>query len=535
MTKNEYVIACDIGTTGVKTCLFSLEETLVLKAESLKSYDLIIGKNGEAEQNPDQWWGAMCESTREILAHTGITPSEVKGISFCSQMQGIVLVDKNGAHLRPAMSYMDQRAAVQKHNCIEHGIQIAGVNIFKLLPWLYIAGAVGASVKDPIWKYHWVRDNEPDIFSRVHKWLDVKEYLIARATGNFIMTRDSAFATFMYDSRPGKFKWSRKLCRMLNVDVNHLPEVIESADCAGELRDTQALELGLTPGIKIFGGGGDASLIGVGAGAVENGDTHIYIGTSGWVSTVTDKRKVDINYMIASVIGAQRGLYNYFAEQETSGKCLEWVKNHLALDEIGIYLEKKNVTDDPESIYRTLYDYLSHTMSETPAGSTGVIFTPWLHGNRCPFEDPLARGMFFNLSLSTGKRSMIRSVVEGICFHKRWMLEAQDTKVKTSNKIRFAGGGALSKVTCQILADITGRTIETVENPQNAGAMGAALVCAVGLGRISSFSEAKKYIKVTATYTPDEKNRAVYDKNFKVFKKLYTSNRKLFKILNREP
>jgi xylulokinase len=208
------------------------------------------------------------------------------------------------------------------------------------------------------------------------------------------------------------------------------------------------------------------------------------------------------------------------------------VKNHLALDEIGIYLEKKHVTDNPESIYRTLYDYLSHTMSETPAGSNGVIFTPWLHGNRCPFEDPLARGMFFNLSLSAGKRSMIRSVVEGICFHKRWMLEAQETKVKTSETIRFVGGGALSKVTCQILADITDRTIETIDNPQNAGAMGAALVCAVGLGKISSLRKTKNYIKVTACYTPEEKNRTVYNKNFEVFKKLYKSNRKLFKILN---
>ncbi len=532
MNNKDYIIAYDIGTTGVKTCLFALENTLELKAESLKGYDLIIGEGGRAEQDPDQWWSSMCESTKEVLAQTSVDPALVKGISFCSQMQGLVLVNKEGKHLRPAMSYMDQRAAIQKHNGIENGIQIAGVNVFKLLPWLWIAGAVGASVKDPIWKYHWVRDNEPDVFKQVHKWLDVKEYLIARATGRFIMTRDSAFATFMYDSRPGKFRWSKRLCRMLNVDFSHLPEVIESTDCAGELLKDKATELGLIPGIKIFGGGGDASLIGIGSGAVDPGDTHIYIGTSGWVSTVTDKRKVDINYMIASVVGAQNGLYNYFAEQETSGKCLEWVKNHLALDEIGIYLEKKHITDDPAGIFRTLYDYLTYTMTEIPAGSNGVIFTPWLHGNRCPFEDPSARGMFFNLSLTTGKRAMIRAVVEGICFHKRWMLEAQETKIKTSKALRFAGGGALSALTCQILADITGRTVETINNPQNAGAMGAALICAVGLGRIPSFRDAKKYIKASEVYTPDEKNRAVYNKNFEVFKKLYSSNKKLFKILN---
>lgn len=532
MENTGYVIAYDIGTTGVKTCLFALEDTLVLKSQSLREFDLTIGEDGRAEQDPDQWWSGMRETTHGVLAQAGLAPESVRGISFCSQMQGLVLVDTRGRHLRPAMSYMDQRAARQKHNGIEHGIQIAGVNVFKLLPWLRIAGAVGASAKDPIWKYHWVRDNEPEIFARVHKWLDVKEYLIGRCTGRFIMTRDSAFATFLFDSRPGKLQWSDRLCTMLDVNRGHLPDIIQSTDCAGELHAEAARELGLSVGTKVFGGGGDASLIGVGAGAVDPGDTHIYIGTSGWVSTVTEKRKVDIKHMIASVVGAQPGTYNYFAEQETSGKCLEWVKNHLALDEIGIYLEKRHITDDPESEYQSLYDYLCHAIEDTPAGSHGVIFTPWLHGNRCPFEDPLARGVFFNLGLSTGKRSMIRAVLEGICFHKRWMLEAQDSQIKTSQAIRFVGGGALAPLTCQMLADITGRTIETIDNPQNVGAVGAALVAAVGLGRLASLGEAKRYVRVARAYTPDPTNRAAYDRNYGVFKEIYASNKKLFKKLN---
>ncbi len=457
MGNNEYVIACDFGTTGIKTCLFSLENGVTLRAQAMRGYDLTIGEGGRAEQDPDQWWNAMRETTREVLAETSVPAERVLGISFCSQMQGLVLVDKNGRHLRPSMSYMDQRAVEQKRRGIEHGIQVSGINVFKLVPWLRSAGGLAASVKDPLWKYHWVRDNEPDIFARVHKWLDVKEYLIARATGKFVMTRDSAFATFLFDSRPGRFRWDKKLCKMLDVDYAHLPEVIRASDSAGEMLPEAAKELGLAPGTKVFGGGGDASLIGVGAGAVETGDTHIYIGTSGWVSTVTDRRVIDLNHMIASVVGAQDGLYNYFAEQETSGKCLEWVKNHLALDEIGIYLEKKQVTDHPEAVYKSLYEFLTATIAEVPPGSGGVIFTPWLHGNRCPFEDPDARGIFFNIGLNTGKRAMIRSVVEGICFHKRWMLEAQETKIRTSEIIRFVGGGALAPHTCQILADVTGR------------------------------------------------------------------------------
>lgn len=252
----------------------------------------------------------------------------------------------------------------------------------------------------------------------------------------------------------------------------------------------------------------------------------------GWVSTVVPKQLVDTISMIAAIVGAGRNSFNYFAELETAGKCLEWVKDHLALDEIGIYLEKKNISDSRETVYKSLYDYMMHTIKEVPAGSNGVIFTPWLHGNRCPFEDSNARGMFFNIGLDTGKTELIHAVLEGICYHLRWQLEAQERKIKTSPVIRFVGGGALSPLTCQILSDILGREIETVENPQNTGAVGAALVAAQGLGIISRLEEAKRLVRVSGSFTPDMRNKAVYDKYFSVFKSLYEKNRKNFKVLN---
>ncbi|MBQ6838135.1 MAG: carbohydrate kinase, partial [Clostridia bacterium] len=293
-----------------------------------------------------------------------------------------------------------------------------------------------------------------------------------------------------------------------------------------------ARELGLNPGTAVYGGGGDASLIGVGAGSVAMGDTHIYSGTSGWVSTVVDKSIVDASAMIAAVVGAEEGRYNYFAELETAGKCLEWVKDHLALDEIGVYLDKKNITDGYEGKYTSLYDYMTDVVKDVPAGAGGVIFTPWLHGNRCPFEDPNARGMFFNISLETGKSQMIRAVLEGVCYHLRWFLETEEKKVKSSDKVRFVGGGALSDLTCQILADCTGKVIETVETPQNVGAMGAAVLIAVGMGQCSSIEDAKKLIPVAKTFVPDMDKKKVYDKYYNVYKNLYISNKKNFADLN---
>ncbi|MBR5991623.1 MAG: carbohydrate kinase, partial [Clostridia bacterium] len=180
----------------------------------------------------------------------------------------------------------------------------------------------------------------------------------------------------------------------------------------------------------------------------------------------------------------------------------------------------------------SLYDYLSKVIKETPAGSNGVLFTPWLHGNRCPFEDPNAAGMFFNISLETGKRDMLRAVIEGVCFQNRWMYEQEAKKVKVSDTVRFVGGGALSDVTCQILADVLGKRVETVANPQNVGAVGAAAIIGVGIGAIESFDKVKDFIPAAKTFEPNPENKAVYDKNFEVFKTLYKNNKKAFAALN---
>ena len=527
-----YVIAYDIGTTGVKTCLFEVGDTLRLLAGEYEGYGLYILPGGGAEQDADEWWAAMAKSTRRLLEKTGTDPKSIAGISFCSQMQGLVLVDEAGCALRRPMSYMDQRGSREFAACQTHGLTISGVNALMLLRSLRRTRAASTSVKDPLWKYKWVQQNEPEVYAKIHKWLDVKEYLIGRCTGQFVMTRDSAYSTFLYDSRPDKGCWSRALCRMYGVEFDHLPRIIECTDVAGTLTARAAQDLGLAEGCPVYGGGGDATLIGVGAGCTEVGQTHIYSGTSGWVSTVIGRQKVDIVSMIAGIVGAQAGKYNYFAEMETAGKCFEWVKEHLVLDEIGIYLQKTNVAESQESVYESLYDYMTDTIEAIPPGAGGVIFTPWLHGNRCPFEDPKAAGIFFNLRLDTGKTEMLRAVLEGICYHLRWMLECQDKKVKIASTLRFVGGGALSRVTCQILADVTGRTVETVADTKDVGAVGAAMLVAVGSGQIAELTQAAGLIRPAARYTPDPANQALYDRNYKVFKNLYAANKKNFAALN---
>lgn len=527
------ILSFDIGTSGMKTCLYTMDGArLILKEQAYASYPLYFPGGGAAEQDPNDWWEALSACTRSIAERAPELMKTVEGISFCSQMQSLVLLDKDAQPVRRAMSYMDQRAGKIRAKYSGAGPKIAGTGIPLLLKSLHHTGVVAASDKDPVWKYLWVKEHEPHSFARIHKWLDVKEALIAKLTGNFVMSEDSAFATLLLSKDHKNPAFSQEMLKALSIDPQHLPQIVRSTDEAGLVLPEIARELGLPENVRVFSGGGDASLVGVGAGCTKPGESHIYMGTSGWLSAVTDKQLVDTSAMIASVVGVQSGLYNYFAELETAGKCLEWVRDHLALDEINIYLDKKNVADDPQSTYQNLYEYLSEVIATAEAGSGGVIFTPWLHGNRCPFEDPNARGMFFNISLETGKTEMLRSVIEGICYHFRWFLEVLEKKLPIKGAIRFAGGGALSPVTASILADVIGRPIEVMKDPQNAGALGAAMVAAVGLGKIRDIPSAAELAEVDFTAEPNPQTKEVHERNYGAYRKLYEANKQIFKDLN---
>jgi len=507
------VIAYDIGTTGLKTCMFDIskKESVYLIDGEVEPYELHVLENGGVEQDPLEWWDAMGKSTKRLLKRTGVSKEEIKGISFCSQMQTLVMVDKEGTPLRRAMSCMDTRADKQFAKYMKRGLQIEGLNLYKVYRLIRITGAVTASTKDPIWKYHWIRDNEPEIYHNTYKWLDAKEYLTCRATGKMRVSRDVASATFLYDVKKGC--WSKELCNLFGIDMDHLPELCNSTDEVGGLLPIAANDLGLEPGIPVFSGGSDVSLCQIGAGCLNVGDVNFYSGTSGWVCTTVDKLHLDIGNVIGALVGVDPDSYCYIAELETAGKCMEWVKDRIDLPEMD-------------------YDGLIEYMKDVPAGSNGIVYSPWMHGNRCPFEDPYARGVFFGLGIATRGSDLVKSVVEGVCMHMRWMLEVTEKAFKTTSTVRFTGGSAISPYICQVLADVLGREVETIENPRHVGTIGAAALMAVSFGLISDIKEIKDIIKVKASYKPNAANTAIYDRIFPVFKNLYFDNKKSFASLN---
>ncbi|MCI9214613.1 MAG: carbohydrate kinase [Oscillospiraceae bacterium] len=507
------VIAYDVGTTGLKTCMFRISagESVQYLAGEVEHYQLHVLGNGGVEQQASDWWDAMARSTRRLLENSGTPKEEIQGITFCSQFQTVVMVDKGGAPLRRAMSCMDARADRQFKRCMSTGLKVEGLDIIKVLKYIKITGAVSGSAKDPAWKYLWVRDNEPDVYRNTYKWLDAKEYLTCRATGRMAASRDDASATFLYDVK--NRCWSKTLCKMLGINMDHLPELCDSTDQVGTLLPRAAEELGLAEGTPVFSGASDVSLCSVGAGCVELGDVLMYSGTSGWVATTVGKLHLDLGNLIGALVGVDPATYNYIAELETCGKCMEWVKDRI---------------DQMDMDYDQMIEYIK----DTPAGSNGVVFSPWMHGNRCPFDDANSRGVFFNLDITSHGSDLMKAVIEGVCMHMRWLLECTEKNFATNPAVRFAGGSAVSPYICQVMADVLGRDVEIIENPRQVGAMGAAALLAVSFGLLKDIKDIKKIIRVQKVYHPRPENTAVYDRILPVFKDLYYNNKKSFAALN---
>lgn len=525
-----YVVSVDVGTTNLKACLFELDSSCHLLSYADAGYELYPVADGGMEQDHDEWWQALCQATRAVIAKSGIEPEKIAGFSLCAQMVGMVLLDRDGVPVRRPMNYLDQRAQKQWKQGICTGFCLGGFNVRKTLASLLITKTAPLNVGDMIWRYKWVEENEPEQFARVCKWVDVKDYLNGRCTGNFVATDDTAFTTLLYENTAGKKNFSSRILKMFGIREDHMPKVIRSTDVVGYLTPNAAAELGMAVGTPVFGGGGDVSCISLGTGHTQPGMTHVYVGTSGWVSTVSEKQYLDPINMIATLYGAEEGRFHYYAGMNAAGKCYEWVRDHIVLDDINIYVDDSNGTKVLRDI--SIYDRLSQIAQQAPVGSGGLIFAPWLAGERCPISTSSHCGLYFNLSLETDKSKLIRSALEGICYHIRWMLEKHEKMLPSSSVLRFVGGGALSPTVCQILADVTGKTVETIPWPQEAGAVGAAIIAAVGLGVIPNFDAAKDFIPVSDSYTPNLQAKTLYDQYYRVYTRLYSCNKKLFDRLN---
>ncbi len=432
-------------------------------------------------------------------------------------MAGTLPVDGEGTPLMPCMIWLDTRASDQAGKIWDGLLKVAGYNIFNLVEFLWITGgAPGKAGKDPITRILWLKENEPGVYEDAHKFLDTKDYLIYKSTGNFATSEDNANLSWMMDSRTKE--WSDRICEKYDIDMGKLPEIKQSIDIAGALTEGAARDLGLEEGIPVITGAGDVTSAAVGSGAVREYQTHAYVGTSSWIANHTYDRRKDISSYIGSICSANPEMYLCTAEQENAGACLEWVKNQMF----------KQETEEKEGLYK----HFDNLVQDIEPGSENLIFTPWLYGERAPLDDHSVRGGFHNLSLEHTRSHALRAVYEGVAFNMKWALDTLENLTRKAKSINFIGGGASSEIWCQIFADVLNRRVKQVKNPREAGVRGAAMIAAVGLDYIESFKDVEKRVDINCTFEPNRKNREKYEELFEEFKTIYRNNRDIYERLN---
>jgi len=505
------VLAVDLGTGGPKVAIVSESGRIVAHATATVPLHLLDG--GGAEQDTDDWWSAICACSHQAMAEAG--PVDLIGVGCTAQWSGTVAVDAAGDALMRAVIWMDSRGNAAIRQAAGGSLNVLGYDPRKLLRWVQVTGgAPGLSGKDPVSHILFMRQAFPDIYARTATFLEPVDYLNLRLTGIASASYDSIAAHWVTDNRNvDAVDYDDKLLEWTGLDRGRLPDLVAPGSLVGEVTARAATELGIPAGLPVVTGSGDVHSAVFGSGAVADFETHLYIGTSSWISGHVPFKKTAPTSNVASIPAALAGRYLIADEHETAGACLTFLRDNLAIA--------------PD------FETMNAMVEQVPAGSGRVLFTPWLNGERSPVDDHTVRGGFHNLSLSTTRQQMVRAVFEGVALNSRWLLEAVEKFAgRRLDSLAFVGGGANSDPWSQIHADVLGRDIRQVAQPVLANVRGAGLLTLLALGRIT-LADVPGMVEIKRTYAPDPANTAEYDLLFDEFVTLYKQTKGIFKRLNR--
>ncbi|MCU0270765.1 MAG: FGGY-family carbohydrate kinase [Acidimicrobiales bacterium] len=491
----------DLGTGGDKAVL--VDDRGRLLGSAFEPYPIEHLQPGWAEQDPRDFWEAVGATTRRVLDEAGAGPGDVRAVGFAAQMLTMVPVDRWGEPTRPAISWLDSRAEVEARRLVR---RLGGPRVVAAL-----AGAV-PSGKDVLCKLAWLRAHEPDVVARTAAFCDATGFLVARATGALVADDTAAGATGLLDRRTRT--WDRRLALATRTPLRGLPPVRSCADVVGGLRPAAARDLGLRAGTPVVAGMGDVPAALVGSGAVRPGDVHVCLGTSGWVCVTTPTGRDLARHGVFALPAPQPGLFALVGEMETAGECLDWIATRLAEG------------DDHARIGALLDE-----AGSVPAGSDGLLFLPWLYGERSPVTDTTLRGGFLNLSLEHTRAHLVRAVLEGVACNLRWTLEVLAAAGHTGTTLRVIGGGARSDLWLQVLADATRRTVEVPAHPFAAGAMGAALTAAVGVGAVADYAAIADLVPAVRSIAPRSTGATTLDRTYAALRAAHPGAARVSRLL----
>jgi xylulokinase len=513
-----HILAIDLGTSALKVALVSVAGEVVASEQEACRIELL--PDGGAEQDPEEWWALVARASSRLMARGAVPPESVVAVSCTAQWSGTVPVDERGCPIRKAIIWMDSRGAPYTRRITRGPVQVQGYGADKLVRWIRkTAGIPAQSGKDPISHILWLKHEEPDAYRRTRLFLEPKDWLNLRLTGRAAASYDSIALHWVTDNRiSDRIHYDPALLRLAGVERSQLPELLAATDILGPVLPGPADALGVPAGIPVVVGTPDLHSAAIGSGATRDFQPHLYVGTSSWLTCHVPFKKTDLLRNIASLPSAIPGRYLVADEQETAGAALTFLRDRVLF-----------AAGAPPGGYREL----DRMAGDTPPGSGGVIFTPWLYGERTPVEDRFLRGGFHNLSLSTTREELVRAVFEGVALNARWLLQAVERFTgHRFEPIRFIGGGARSDPWCQIFADVLDRTVEQVADPVNANARGAGMLAAVAIGELT-FDQVPDRVRVDRSYQPDPRTRELYAELLREFVGLYRRNRKAYARLNR--
>lgn len=491
----KYILSFDCGTTAVKAVIINFEGQVICNAKA--EYPLIQLHPGWAEQDPDQLWAAICETSKNAIIKANISPDQIIALVYAAPWKNIIPIDATGNVLRNSLIWMDARASAQA----ERLNQAAGFFV---------------GTGQEYWpRLMWVKENEPEIWKKAEVIMGLNTYFKWKTTGQ-IATEPSD--DFFHSSNPTLQATYNKIIKAagLEEDLSKFPPMKPSTEEVGRTTIQAAKEMGLVQGIPVFGGFGDLPAITIGTGCCQENMVHIYFGTSSWLVDIIKNRE-DIEAPQYFTFNSQyEGAM--FALQ-TGCFAFDWAVEQF-------YHTERNILGDG------IFDFVNKDLASIPAGSDNLIATHWLNGELPPLSKN-AKALFFNLTSNHDRRHMVHAVMESICYtHKRYLENYEKSVGKKLHSIRVVGGGAVSDLWMQMLADILQITVEVPQSPRYTGAMGTYYCAMVGLGYLENYDAIHDSVKIERTFKPRNENAAIYEKLYHIYLKLHPALYDLYCDIN---
>jgi xylulokinase len=500
---HKYLLAHDLGTTGNKATLFDVDRGVVLTS-TIELYPTLYTQPGWAEQDPANWQRAIWQCTRRLISQAGIEAGAIAAVSFSGHMQGALLVDRQGAPLGNAIIWADQRATAQA--------DFIG-SIYGSEKLYHLTGQrISPTYTAP--KLLWIKEHHPDVYKRAYKVLQPKDYAAFLFSGVFATDYSDASATLLFDLTG--HRWASEVITTLGLNSELFPEVYPSTAMIGHVTSAAAVASGLVAGTPVVIGGGDGACATVGSGSVREGDAYAYIGSSSWIAVTTQNPIYDLQQRTFTLAHLMPDYYFSLGTMQAAGGAYGWLERLF----------------HPEGGAQT-FQLMDAQASGVPAGAGGLLFLPYLMGERSPYWNPMARGALVGLAMPHSQAEFARAVLEGVAFNLRLILDVlriQDVKI---SRLLLIGGGAKSAVWRQILADVLELPIWLPALTTEATALGALVAGGVGVGLFSDFSVIDRLITIHEAEHPEPARCQQYSALLDLFKQSYEALNPIFTELAR--